>query len=117
MWPDTAQVLKFPSTMRTVRRCFSLIFWNLTVFYEKVERQLNRGVADAHGVGLPLVDVLTMDKIFFEFLLSNPVRVLMVKFNEFAYMPRAGFLSTLTFTIKFKELNGFYHTKVFAALP
>ncbi|MEA3221873.1 MAG: hypothetical protein U9P49_01735 [Thermodesulfobacteriota bacterium] len=70
-------------------------------------KEFDRGVADAHGVGLPLVDVLTMDKIFSEFLLSNLVWILMVKFNEFAHMPRVGFLSTLTFTIELKGFNGF----------
>ena len=67
----------------------------------KVEK-LDGAVTDAHGVGLPFVDVLAMNEVPLKFLLGDLVGLLAVeKFNELAHMPGIGFLSAFSFAVEF----------------
>ena len=73
----------------------------------KVER-LDGAVTDAHGVGLPFVDVLAMNEIPLKFLLGDLVRRHAVEeFNELANMPGICFLSAFSFAVEFQGFNGF----------
>lgn len=67
----------------------------------KVEK-LDGAVTDAHGVGLPFVDVLAMNEVPLELLLGDLVGFLAVEeFNELAHMPGIGFLGSFSFAVQF----------------
>ena len=74
----------------------------LVALHDKKVEKLDGAVTDAHGVGLPFVDVLAMNEIPFKFLLGDLIRVVtVVEFNEFAHMPGIGFLGSFSFAVEF----------------
>jgi hypothetical protein len=64
-------------------------------------------IADAHGIGGPVMNVLPVEEIVLEFLLGDQVGRFVVELAEHANGAGVGLLSPFSFAIKLKSLDRF----------
>jgi hypothetical protein len=71
------------------------------------EKEANAAIADAHGIGGPVIDVLAVEEIILEFLLSDQVGGFGVELAEHANGAGVGLLSAFSFAVELKGLDRF----------
>ena len=69
------------------------------------EEEPNAAIADAHGIGGPVIDVLSVEEIVLEFLFGDEIRGFAIELGEHAEGAGVGLLSTFSFTIELKGLD------------
>jgi hypothetical protein len=69
--------------------------------------EANAAIADAHGIGGPVIDVLPAEEIILEFLLSDQIGGFAVELAEHANGACVGLLSAFPFAIELKSLDRF----------
>jgi hypothetical protein len=62
-------------------------------------------IADAHGIGWPLINVLSVEEIVLEFLLSDQIGGFAIELGEHANGAGVGLLSPFSFAIELKSLD------------
>jgi hypothetical protein len=62
-------------------------------------------IADAHGIGGPLINVLSVEEIVLEFLLGDQIGGFAIELGEHANGAGVGLLSAFSFAIELKGLN------------
>lgn len=62
--------------------------------------ETDAAIADAHGVGSPLVDVFAMEEIVLKFLLVDGLRCLLVELTEHTHSASVCLLCALAFTVE-----------------
>jgi hypothetical protein len=68
-------------------------------------QEANPAIADAHGIGGPVINVFSMEEIVLEFLLSDQIGGFAVELAEHANGACVGLLSAFPFAIKLKSLD------------
>jgi len=63
-------------------------------------------IADAHGIGGPMIDVLAVEEIILEFLLGDQVGGFTIELAEHANGTGVGLLSAFSFAVELKGLDG-----------
>ena len=69
------------------------------------EEEANSAIADAHGVGGPVIDVFPVEEVVLEFLLSDQIGGFAVELGEHANGAGVGLLSAFSFAIELKSLD------------
>ena len=64
-------------------------------------------IADAHGIGGPVIDVLSVEEIVLEFLLGDLIGCFAIELDEHANGASVGLLSPFPFAIELKSLDRF----------
>jgi hypothetical protein len=81
---------------------------NVPVSLEDVfEEEADAAIADAHGIGGPVIDVLSVEEIVLEFLLSDQIGGFAVELGEHADGAGVGLLSPFPLAIELKSLDRF----------
>ena len=70
-----------------------------------LEEEADAAIADAHGVGGPVIDVLAVEEIVLEFLLSDQIGGFAIELDEHANGASVGLLSPFPFAIELKSLD------------
>jgi len=79
---------------------------NVPIALEDVfEKEANPAIADPHGIGGPVIDVLSVEEIFLEFLLSDQIGRFAVEPGEHANGASVGLLSPFSFAVELKSLD------------
>jgi hypothetical protein len=73
------------------------------VFVEKA----NAAITDAHGIGGPVINVLSVEEIVLEFLLGDQIGGFAIELAEHANGACVGLLSAFPFAIELKSLDRF----------
>jgi hypothetical protein len=73
------------------------------VFVEEADA----AIADAHGIGGPVIDVLAVEEIVLEFLFGDQIGGFAVELGEHTDGAGVGLLSSFPFAIELKSLDGF----------
>ncbi len=71
------------------------------------EKEANAAIADAHGIGGPVIDVLAVEKIILKFLFGDQIGGFVVELAEHADGAGVGLLSPLSFAVELKGLDRF----------
>jgi len=71
------------------------------------EEEADPTVADAHGIGGPVINVFPVEEIILKFLLSDQIRGFTVELAEHASGTGVGLLSPFSFAIELKGLDRF----------
>jgi len=67
--------------------------------------EANPAIADAHGIGGPVINVLSVEEIVLEFLLGDQIGGFVVELAEHANGAGVGLLSPFSFAIELKSLD------------
>jgi hypothetical protein len=70
------------------------------------EEEANAAIADAHGIGGPVIDVLSVEEIILKFLLGDQIRGFAVELGEHANGACVGLLSPFSLAVELKGLDG-----------
>jgi hypothetical protein len=71
------------------------------------EEEANAAIADAHGIGGPVIDVLAVEEIILEFLFSDQIGGFAVELGEHTDGARVGLLSSFPLAVELKGLDRF----------
>jgi hypothetical protein len=71
------------------------------------EEEANAAIADAHGIGGPVINVLSTEEIVLEFLLGDQVGGFVIELGEHADGAGVGLLSPFPLAIELKSLDRF----------
>ncbi len=71
------------------------------------EEEANAAIADTHGIGGPVIEVLSMEEIVLEFLLGDQIGGFGVELTEHANGACIGLLSSFPLAIELKRLDRF----------
>ena len=71
------------------------------------EEEADAAIADAHGIGGPVIDVLAVEEIVLEFLLGDQIGGFAVELGEHTDGAGVGLLSPFPFAIELKSLDRF----------
>jgi len=81
---------------------------NVPVSLEDVfEEEANAAIADAHGIGGPVIYVLAVEEIILKFLLGDQVGGFAVELGEHTDGAGVGLLSSFPFAVELKRLDRF----------
>ena len=81
---------------------------NVPVSLEDVfEEEANAAIANAHGIGGPVIDVFPLEEIVLEFLLGDQIGGFTIELAEHADGAGIGLLSPLSFAVELKGLDRF----------
>ncbi len=69
------------------------------------EEEADAAIADAHGIGGPVIDVLSAEKIVLEFLLGDQIGGFAIELGEHADGAGIGLLGAFSFAIELKGLD------------
>jgi hypothetical protein len=69
------------------------------------EKEANPAIADPHGIGGPVIGVLSVEEIFLEFLLGDQIGGFAVELGEHANGASVGLLSPFSFAIELERLD------------
>ncbi len=69
------------------------------------EEEANSAIADAHGIGGPVIDVFPVEEVVLEFLLSDQIGGFTVELAEHANGAGVGLLSPFSFAVELKGLD------------
>jgi hypothetical protein len=79
---------------------------NVPVSLEDVfVEEANSAIADPHGIGGPVIDVLSVEEIVLEFLLGDQIGGFVVELAEHANGACVGLLSPFSFAVELKSLD------------
>ena len=67
--------------------------------------EANAAIADAHGIGGPVIDVLAVEEIVLEFLLGDQIGGFAIELGEHANGAGVGLLSPFPLAIELKSLD------------
>jgi hypothetical protein len=67
--------------------------------------EANPAIADAHGIGRPVINVFALEEIVLEFLLGDEIRGFAIELGEHADGAGIGLLSPFSFAIELKGLD------------
>ncbi len=70
-----------------------------------LEKEANPAIADAHGIGGPVIPVLSVEEIVLEFLLGDQIGGFVVELTQHANGACIGLLSSFSFAIELKSLD------------
>ena len=70
------------------------------------EEEADATIADAHGIGGPVIHVLSVEEVVLEFLLGDQVRGFGVELAEHAGGAGIGLLSSFSSAVELKGLDG-----------
>ncbi len=71
------------------------------------EEEANAAIADAHGIGRPMIDVLAVEEIILEFLLGDQIGGFAVELGEHADGAGVGLPSSFPLAVELKGLDRF----------
>ena len=70
-----------------------------------LEEEANAAIADAHGIGGPVINVFALEKIVLEFLLGDQIGGFAIELGEHADGAGVGLLSSFPFAVELKSLD------------
>jgi hypothetical protein len=71
------------------------------------KEEANAAIADAHGIGRPVIDVLSPEEIVLEFLLGDQIGIFAIELSEHSNGAGVGLLSPLPLAVELKSLDRF----------
>ena len=69
------------------------------------EEEANAAIADAHGIGRPVINVLAVKEIVLEFLLGDQIGGFTIELGQHADGAGVGLLSSFPFAVELKSLD------------
>jgi len=71
------------------------------------EKEANAAIADAHGIGGPVIDILAVEEIILKFLFGDQIGGFVVELGEHADGAGVGVLSSFPLAVELKGLDRF----------
>lgn len=65
----------------------------------------NPAVANAHGLGRPVIDVFSVEEVLLEFGFRNQIRGFVIELREHAHRARVRLLSSFSFPIELQNID------------
>jgi hypothetical protein len=65
----------------------------------------NAAVADAHGLGRPVIDVFALEEVLLELGLRNQIRGFVIELREHAHRAGIGLLGSFSFPIELQSID------------
>jgi len=62
-------------------------------------------VADAHGLGRPVIDVFALEEVLLEFLLGDKIGCLAIELRKHAHRAGVGLLGSFSFPIELQSID------------